>query len=89
MSGGALPLRVLEFRLLVYLARRAGTPASVEEILEALFESRGHRAGGRDHSRAPAMAISRLRQKLGAASHHLVTVPGFGFTLDPNPTHDK
>lgn len=82
VEGVAAPLGVLEYRLLVYLARRVGAAVSIEELLEALFESRGHRAHGPDRSRAPGMLVSRLRRKLGRARAQLVTVPGVGFKLE-------
>ena len=49
------------------------------------FEKPAHRALGAAPTRAPAMAVSRLRHKLGPARSQLVTLVGLGFMLDSNP----
>ena len=85
VDGHVLELGALEYRLLVYLAERAGQVVSTDELLEAVFETPGSRAQGPRRTRAPAMAVSRLRHKLGPARSQLVTLPGFGFMLDADP----
>ena len=85
VEGHAVELGGLEYRLLVYLAERAGQVVPTGELLEAVFETPGSRARGPKRTRAPTMAISRLRHKLGPARDQLVTFAGFGFMLESNP----
>jgi DNA-binding response OmpR family regulator len=85
IGGDLLALSALEYRLLVYLAERPGQVVSTDELLDEVFETPSRRARGSTPTRAPAMAVSRLRHKLGAARSQLVTLVGLGFMLDSNP----
>ena len=85
VEGHAVELAGLEYRLLVYLAERAGQVVPTGELLEAVFETPGSRARGPKRTRAPTMAVSRLRHKLGSARNQLVTFAAFGFMLESTP----
>ncbi len=81
LHGQRLHLTVLEFRLLYYLMRRAGTVVPVSELFVQVW--------GRD--RVPAAetyrsTVHRLRQKLGDSAERprlLHTVHGVGLMLRP------
>ena len=66
-----------EYRLLLYLALRANTCCSYNQLEAAL----GH-LPGLVGSNALQAIVSRLRRKLGRAARQLVTVTGVGYRLD-------
>lgn len=76
-NGHALPLSSLEFRLLHYLAARAGRVFSREQLLDAVW--------GRDRSvtsRSVDVYMRRLREKIEAdpeSPQYLQTVRGVGY----------
>jgi two-component system OmpR family response regulator/two-component system response regulator RstA len=81
LGGRAVPLTTAEYELLLFLARRAGTIVSRDEIMQGL---RGLEFDGID--RAIDARISRLRRKLGDdadAAVRIKTVRAQGYLFNP------
>lgn len=79
LRGRFLRLTRTEFELLAFLARRAGTVVSRQDLLRSVWRT----PDVRDH-RVIDVHVSRLRRKLGEAAtapRYLHTVRGVGLTL--------
>lgn len=77
-DGHPLHLGSLEFRLLEYLLRNAGTAVSRDQILSEVY---GYDAD--ISSERVDLLVRRLRSKLGATGGRLITaIPGYGYRLD-------
>ncbi|RMG43420.1 MAG: DNA-binding response regulator [Acidobacteria bacterium] len=74
VGGGEVPLTATEFKLLLFLARRAGRVQPREELLTQVW---GYTPGV--DSRTVDTHIRRLRRKLGAAAGRIETVVGVGY----------
>ena len=70
-----VPLTAMEFGLLLYLAQRAGTVVSRDELLAAVW---GFRAPG--VTRTVDVHVASLRRRLGAPDL-IQTVRGVGYTM--------
>jgi len=80
IRGEPVSLTPVEFRLLAYLVRHAGTALSQDRIREDVW---GHEAYSND---VVKWYISQLRHKLGDDPSHptlIRTVRGFGYRYDP------
>jgi two-component system OmpR family response regulator len=80
-DGNPLILTPKEYELLVFLARNQGLVFSREQLLEKVW---GYDFGG--DSRTVDVHIRWLRQKIehdAANPHHLLTVRGAGYKLEP------
>ncbi len=71
-----LPLTSTEFKLLLYLCQRAGTPQDRNDLLKVVW-------GYNDdvHSRTLDTHMKRLRQKLGDEASLIETVRGVGYQV--------
>ncbi len=82
--GRGIQLAPLEFRVLVYLARKHPEPASSVQLLEAVWRTSIDEGGTVDQVKS---CIKRLRQKIEPSPRHtryLRTVRGRGYVLsDP------
>jgi len=74
VSGEALSLTPLEYRLLVYLLRRRGDVVSAGELLDHVYES-----GSDREANAIEALIARLRRKLGSSL--IETRRGHGYVI--------
>ncbi|MFN4182333.1 MAG: response regulator transcription factor [bacterium] len=79
LDGKAVSLTATEFRILSYLARRAGDVITREQLLEYLWE--GDKAV---YDRTIDFHIARLRAKLAPYSF-IQTVRGVGYKFNPVP----
>ena len=71
-----IKLTTMEFKLLLYLARRFGKLQSKAEILKQVW--------GYDDSvssRTVDTHVQRIRRKIGSMRYHLETIRGFGYRL--------
>lgn len=76
VDGREVPLALLEFRLLQYLAEGRGAVRSREELLQHVW---GY--SSEVETRTVDTHIKRLRDKLGAAGDLIETVRGVGYRL--------
>ena len=76
VAGEAVPLTLLEFRLLHYLMTRLGRVQPREQLLQDVWKLQSTL-----ETRTIDTHINRLRQKLGAARDYLETVRGIGYRL--------
>jgi two-component system KDP operon response regulator KdpE len=77
LNGAAVPLTRREIGLILLLARTPGRPLTHRQLLTALW--------GPAHAQDTQylrVAISQLRQKLGAYGAAIATEPGVGYRLD-------
>lgn len=83
LRGRRIPLRAMEYRLLEYLALRAGQIVSKTEILEHLYDFNAE-----TFSNVIEVYISALRKKLDAGSPNVLirTVRGQGYVLEDATT---
>jgi two-component system, OmpR family, phosphate regulon response regulator PhoB len=77
VSGAEVELTTTEFKLLLYLAQRAGRVLSREVLLQQVW---GYNYVG--DTRTVDTHLTRLRGKLGAAGEMIKTVRGFGYKLE-------
>ena len=75
-NGERVALTATEFRLLQFLAQRAGRVLSRDEIIDAVL---GNDAAVFD--RTIDVHITAIRKKLGAGGEYIETVRGFGYKL--------
>ncbi|WP_394828976.1 response regulator transcription factor [Pendulispora albinea] len=78
-GGRLLNLTAREFDLLLYLARRAGTPVSKSELLENVWDTEEIVIN------VVEVHVSRLRDKLGPEAALLETVRGHGYRVKSGP----
>jgi DNA-binding response OmpR family regulator len=78
IKGNETPTTKREFGLLLFLAEHPGEAFTRQEIMQAVW---GHERTGQ---RTVDVHVRRLRTKLGEFEHHLATVHGYGYRLDPN-----
>jgi two-component system, OmpR family, phosphate regulon response regulator PhoB len=78
-SGRPVKLGPLEFKLLEYLARNAGTAVSRDQILSEVYGYNEDLSSERVD-----VMVRRLRSKLGEteAASHISAIPGYGYRLD-------
>ena len=76
VSGKALELTPIEYRLLLLLAERRGRAQSRPQLLASVWEAQAD-----VKTRTVDMHVQRLRAKLGDAGSLLETVRGFGYRL--------
>ena len=76
LSGVAVQLRPLEYRLLQLLLGDPGRVFSREELLEQVWEIRGD-----VNTRTVDVHVRRLRVSLGSAADVIETVHGFGYRV--------
>ena len=76
LQNEPVDLTTTEFKLLLYLSERAGTPQSRHDLLRHVW-------GYSDevHSRTLDTHMKRVRQKLGNHAHMVETVRGVGYCL--------
>jgi phosphate regulon transcriptional regulator PhoB len=79
VEGRAVELTAKEFGLLVALLRAGGRVLSREQLLDAVW---GYANAAEIESRTVDVHIRRLREKLGAAARHIVTVKGAGYRVE-------
>jgi phosphate regulon transcriptional regulator PhoB len=79
VDGRAVELTAKEFGLLVALLRAGGRVLSREQLLDAVW---GYANAAEIESRTVDVHIRRLREKLGAAARHIVTVKGAGYRVE-------
>jgi DNA-binding response OmpR family regulator len=82
LGGRELQLTSFEFRVLVFLARRAGEPVTREELASAVLPKGGHYDPSVD--RSLDVHVSHLRQKMGDGGREprrIRTVRGIGYLL--------
>jgi phosphate regulon transcriptional regulator PhoB len=79
VAGQAVELTAKEFGLLVALLRAGGRVLSREQLLDAVW---GYANAAEIESRTVDVHIRRLREKLGAAARHIVTVKGAGYRVE-------
>jgi DNA-binding response OmpR family regulator len=86
LAGERLVLTARDYKVLEYLALRAGAVVNREEL-----EDHVYRLAGLPNSNAIDAAIYALRRKLGeAGSAYIRTVRGLGYSLDePRPDADE
>ncbi len=82
LRGRPIPLRAMEYRLLEYLALRAGQVVSRAEILEHLYDFNAE-----TFSNVIEVHISTLRKKLDAGSPGTLiqTIRGLGYVIRETP----
>ncbi len=82
LAGKSIVLHAMEYRLLAYLAMRAGEIVSKSEILEHLYDF-----DSENFSNVIEVYISTLRRKLDPGPvHRLIhTVRGMGYVLEHRP----
>jgi two-component system phosphate regulon response regulator PhoB len=76
VKGEEIQFTTMEFKLLLYLARRFGQLQSKAEILKQVW--------GYDDSvssRTVDTHVQRIRRKIGSMRYHLETIRGFGYRL--------
>jgi DNA-binding response OmpR family regulator len=76
-QGREVPLRPMEYRLLVHLAANPGRVHTRSSLLREVWGA--HEAGTR---RTVDVHVARLRRALAAAGRALVTVRRVGYRLD-------
>ncbi len=76
VDGASVPLTLLEFRLLLELARHRGRVQRRDELLERVW-----RHTGEVDPRTVDTHVKRLRDKLGAAGRWIQTVRGVGYRM--------
>jgi phosphate regulon transcriptional regulator PhoB len=79
MQGTPVELTAKEFGLLCALIRANGRVLNREQLLEGVW---GYADAAEIESRTVDVHIRRLREKLGAAAKHIVTVKGVGYRFD-------
>jgi DNA-binding response OmpR family regulator len=79
IAGRPVELTAKEFGLLVALLRAGGRVLSREQLLDAVW---GYANAAEIESRTVDVHIRRLREKLGAAARHIVTVKGAGYRVE-------
>lgn len=80
VSGKAVKLGPLQYRLLEYLARNAGVAVSRDQILDEVYGI----AADIGTERVDVL-VQRLRRKLGdypGAGGHIIAQPGYGYLLE-------
>jgi phosphate regulon transcriptional regulator PhoB len=82
VAGRPVELTAKEFGLLVALLRAGGRVLSREQLLDAVW---GYANAAEIESRTVDVHIRRLREKLGAAARHIVTVKGAGYRVEDEP----
>jgi phosphate regulon transcriptional regulator PhoB len=82
VAGHPVELTAKEFGLLVALLRAGGRVLSREQLLDAVW---GYANAAEIESRTVDVHIRRLREKLGAAARHIVTVKGAGYRVEDEP----
>jgi phosphate regulon transcriptional regulator PhoB len=82
VAGRPVELTAKEFGLLVALLRAGGRVLSREQLLDAVW---GYANAAEIESRTVDVHIRRLREKLGAAARHIVTVKGAGYRVEDAP----
>ena len=80
-DGRRINLGALEFKLLEYLLRNAGTAVSRDQILSEVY---GYDAD--ISSERVDLLVRRLRSKLGALDGLIAAIPGYGYRLDRRAT---
>lgn len=82
LGGKPVALHAMEYRLLEYLAMRAGQIVSKEDIVEHLYDF-----GSENFSNVVEVYVSTLRRKLDPGPKHLLihTVRGQGYLLGDLP----
>jgi DNA-binding response OmpR family regulator len=80
-NGRRVALGALEFKLLEYLLRNAGTAVSRDQILSEVY---GYDAD--ISSERVDVLVRRLRSKLGVTDGLITAVPGYGYRLDRRGT---
>ncbi len=82
LRGQRIPLRAMEYRLLEYLALRAGQVVSKTEILEHLYDFNAE-----TFSNVIEVYVSALRRKLDTGSPYALirTVRGQGYVIGEGP----
>ena len=76
-NGRPVALGALEFKLLEYLLRNAGTAVSRDQILSEVY---GYDAD--ISSERVDLLVRRLRTKLGRTNSLIAAIPGYGYRLD-------
>jgi two-component system phosphate regulon response regulator PhoB len=79
VHGTPVELTAKEFGLLCALIRANGRVLNREQLLEGVW---GYADAAEIESRTVDVHIRRLREKLGAAARHIVTVKGVGYRFD-------
>jgi phosphate regulon transcriptional regulator PhoB len=79
VAGRPVELTAREFGLLVALLRAGGRVLSREQLLDAVW---GYANAAEIESRTVDVHIRRLREKLGLAARHIVTVKGAGYRVE-------
>ncbi len=79
LHGEPIELTSTEFKLLLHLSERSGTPQSRHDLLRSVW-------GYSDnvHSRTLDTHMKRLRQKLGKFASMIETVRGIGYCIHPD-----
>ena len=73
-------LTALEFKLLTFLANQPGHVIHRDKILDEIWGENIH-----VYSRSVDTHVSKLRKKLGSASHVIESVHGAGYKFSPTP----
>jgi NADH-quinone oxidoreductase subunit B len=76
VGGERILLTATEFQLLVFLAENTGRIQSRDSLLQRVWGYEGSL-----NTRTVDTHIKRLRQKLGASSHLIETIHGFGYQM--------
>jgi phosphate regulon transcriptional regulator PhoB len=79
VAGAPVELTAKEFGLLVALLRADGRVLSREQLLDTVW---GYANAAEIESRTVDVHVRRLREKLGPAARHILTVKGAGYRLD-------
>ncbi|MCC7366364.1 MAG: response regulator transcription factor [Dehalococcoidia bacterium] len=82
-AGRYIPLTASEFRIVEYMARRAGRVVKAHEVLNAVSDEFEYRP--REAQEVFKVYVRRIRRKLEpteAEPRYLVTVRGFGYRLE-------
>lgn len=78
VEGEEIPTTKREFGLLLFLAENPGEAFTRQEIMRAVW---GHDKTGQ---RTVDVHVRRLRTKLGRFEHHIATIHGYGYRLEPH-----
>jgi len=88
MKDQRVELTPKQYALLEFLAERAGRVVSEEEIVERVWTG-SHYADSKDVKQYVYLVRKRLAKADPNGRHLIVTVPGFGYRLTPEPVDEE
>lgn len=81
-NGKVVTLTLTEFDIIRYLAARAGTVVSRDEIMNEIWKEPGDKSDKKSNDRTIDVHIRSLRKKIPALTRHVISIYGVGYKYE-------